>query len=96
MYVIHVTPTGAIRWLYDESLELPQLGLVSIARASHVEPDAAGHWTADLGPVGGPRLGPFPCRSAALAAERQWLDERLGSLPAPNRTFDRNHDRSGD
>ena len=33
--------------------------LSRIRRASHVEPDEAGRWWADLSPVGGPRLGPF-------------------------------------
>jgi hypothetical protein len=30
-------------------------------------------WTADLAPVNGPVLGQFPTRSAALAAELDWL-----------------------
>ncbi len=34
-----------------------------------------GRWHADLSPVGGPVLGPFGQRSAALAAETSWLDE---------------------
>jgi len=42
-------------------------------RGSHVEPDSAGHWTADLSPVGDPILGPFATRSEALAAEIAWL-----------------------
>ncbi|MHB8860928.1 MAG: hypothetical protein ACYC6N_00885 [Pirellulaceae bacterium] len=45
-----------------------------ISRGSHVEPDAAGNWYADLSPVGGPLLGSFSHRSAALAAERDWLE----------------------
>ena len=43
-------------------------------RASHVEPDAAGQWSADLAPVGGPKLGPFDTRADALAAEIVWLN----------------------
>ena len=46
-----------------------------IARGSHVEPTVDGQWTADLSPVNGPVLGPFRCRSDALVAERQWLEE---------------------
>jgi hypothetical protein len=46
-----------------------------VRRASHVEPDDAGQWFADLAIMGGPRLGPFLVRSQALAAERQWLSE---------------------
>ena len=54
-----VLPTGALRGIYDEALDWPALGKVSIRRASHVEPDATGRWFADLSPAGGPRLGPF-------------------------------------
>jgi len=50
---------------------------VSIRRASYVEPDDHGQWWADLHPVGGPCLGPFPRRSAALAAELRWLEDAL-------------------
>ena len=50
---------GAVRCLYGEAIDLAALGNVSIRRASHVEPDEQGRWWADLGPVGGPRLGPF-------------------------------------
>ena len=65
---------GQVRCLYDEALDLAALGSVSIRRASHVEPDEQGRWWADLAPVEGPRLGPFERRSAALDAERQWLE----------------------
>ena len=39
----------------------------------HVEPDRDGFWWADMGPSGGPVLGPFRSRSEALAAEMGWL-----------------------
>lgn len=65
---------GEVTALYDEVIDLAALGPPTIRRASHVEPDAAGAWWADLAPVGGPRLGPFNRRSAALAAERGWLE----------------------
>jgi hypothetical protein len=68
-----VGPEGRVRCVYDEAIDLASLGAVAIARASHVEPDAAGRWVADLAPVGGPALGPFPRRGEALAAERAWL-----------------------
>ena len=68
-----VTPGGRVRCLYDEAIDLGGLGRVHITRASHVEPDAEGKWWADLGPVQGPRLGPFPARSLALEGERAWL-----------------------
>ncbi len=70
-----IEPDGSIRCVYDESISLHRLGHVQIQRGSHVEPDAAGRWHADLSPVGGPTLGPFVHRSEALAAERQWLEE---------------------
>ncbi len=69
--VIH--PGGVVRCVYDEAIDLAQLGRMTVERASHVEPDADGQWLADLAPVGGPVLGPFPRRSAALAAEVAWL-----------------------
>ena len=65
---------GCVRTVYDETLDLSLLGQVSIARGSHVEPDEEGQWFADLNPVAGPKLGPFPGRSAALTAERDWLE----------------------
>jgi hypothetical protein len=72
-----IDPAGVVRGLYGEAIDLTQIGLVAIRRASHVEPDALGRWWADLSPAGGPRLGPFVLRSAALEAERQWLEARL-------------------
>ena len=68
-----ITPVGEVRCLYTESLDLTSLGSVHIQRGSHVEPDLVGQWFADLSPVGGPRLGPFPRRSDALSAEVAWL-----------------------
>jgi hypothetical protein len=65
---------GSVRCVYAESIDLAQLGDLSIRRASHVEPDDRGRWWADLSPVGGPVLGPFDRRGAALAAERLWLE----------------------
>ncbi len=69
-----VDPTGVVRCLYDEALPLADFGRLTIARGSHVEPTVTGDWTADLSPVGGPWLGPFATRSAALTAEREWLE----------------------
>jgi hypothetical protein len=69
-----IESSGAIRCLYDEAIPLGNLGQLSIARGSHVEPTAEGTWLADLGPVCGPVLGPFVERSQALAAERLWLE----------------------
>ena len=64
---------GDVRCIYDEALDLRELGKLQIVRASHVEPDAEGYWWADMLPVHGPVLGPFRSRSEALGAEREWL-----------------------
>ena len=69
-----ITPSGTVRTLYAETIDLTVLGPAQIVRASHVEPIADGCWSADLSPVGGPILGPFPKRSEALAAETEWLN----------------------
>ena len=68
-----VATSGEVRCLYDEAIDLSQLGQLSIQRGSHVEPDTVGQWFADLSPVNGECLGPFPKRTDALAAERRWL-----------------------
>jgi hypothetical protein len=68
-----VKPGGAVRCIYSEIFDLAVLGSPAISRASHVEPDQHGRWWADLSPVDGPMLGPFPNRSEALAAEHAWL-----------------------
>ena len=65
---------GQIFCLYTEQIDLPAMGILSIRRASLVEPDGRGEWWADLSPLGGPLLRPFAIRSAALAAEQKWLE----------------------
>lgn len=53
---------GCLRTIYsDDVLELIRQGEARISRASHVEPDDSGQWTADLSPVGGPILGHTTC-----------------------------------
>jgi len=74
---------GGVRCIYDEALDLREIGKLQITRASHVEPDAEGYWWADMGPVDGPVLGPFRNRTEALEAERAWLAERI---PCPPRS----------
>ncbi|MFM8282778.1 MAG: hypothetical protein ACKOCW_04390 [Planctomycetaceae bacterium] len=66
---------GDVRCIYGEELNLREIGTLKITRASHVEPDRDGYWWADMGPSGGPVLGPFKSRTEALAAERGWLLE---------------------
>jgi hypothetical protein len=69
-----ISPTGSLRCIYSEEIELTALGNLSISRASHVEPDAESNWFAELMPVNGPKLGPFSTRSQALKAEQAWLE----------------------
>ena len=70
---IVIESNGDVRCVYAEAIDLNSLGPVSITRGAHVEPDDHGRWLADLAPVNGPRLGPFPQRSDALKAEADWL-----------------------
>ena len=73
--VILINPSGCVRAVYGEAIDLAAIGPLVISRASRVEPDTSGRWTADLSPVGGPVLGPFDLRSQALAAEAAWLED---------------------
>ena len=68
---------GDVRCIYGEELDLREFGKLQITRASHVEPDRDGFWWADMGPVGGPVLGPFKNRMEALQAETAQLFEAL-------------------
>ena len=68
---------GVVACVYDEAIDLTMLGPCGFHRASHLEPDEAGLWWADIHPVGGPKLGPFALRSEALTAERAWLEQRI-------------------
>lgn len=65
---------GRLSCLYSEEIDLHAFGPIAIRRASHVEPDGDGSWWADLSPVNGPKLGPFPLRTQALDAEIAWLE----------------------
>jgi hypothetical protein len=78
---LFIAPTGQVRCLYGEELDLSSLGTPTIWRASHVEPTDSGRWTADLSPIGGPTLGTFAQRSQALAAEARWIEGHLRSFP---------------
>jgi hypothetical protein len=76
--IITVEPNGRLRFLWNDALApLAQHGRIQIERASHVEPTSDGEWTADLSPVGGPLLGPFPLRAEALNAEQKWLNAQV-------------------
>ena len=68
-----IMPDGTLKFLWEDTLAtLLDLGESVITRASYVEPEGT-QWFADLHPVGGPKLGPFPLRNEALQAEINWL-----------------------
>ena len=76
--ILTVTPTGTLKCLYTEALDLDQLGSPSITpHISHVDPDENGQWWADLEPVDGPVLGPFAKKSDAIRAEVEWIEEHV-------------------
>jgi hypothetical protein len=70
-----IDPGGNVRCVYSEEIDLGTIGQLNIRRGSHVEPNECGQWIVDLSPVDGPKLGPFTCRSVALTAEAQWLEQ---------------------
>ncbi len=74
---LFIDPSGQITCLYGDEIPLNTLGILSIRRASHVEPDERGAWWADLAPSDGPKLGPFSTRTAALDAEVLWLTQQM-------------------
>ena len=69
-----IDPRGNVRCVYSETIDLAEIGQLMVARGSYVEPNLDGQWSADLSPVDGPRLGPYPRRSEALQAEARWLE----------------------
>jgi hypothetical protein len=74
--VLSFNDNGEVQSIYNEELELEELGTSTIKRASHVEP-CEGGWTADLSPIGGPILGPFKKRSIALQEEHKYINNIL-------------------
>ncbi|QDU59575.1 hypothetical protein Pan216_04050 [Planctomycetes bacterium Pan216] len=64
---------GTIRCLYDEELNLQELGRLSIRRGSHVEPTREAQWYSDLSPA------------VAHVAEMQepWLQMDLSPVRGP-------------
>lgn len=82
------SPDGTCRFIYsDVAVGIARESLsdrITTRRASHVEPTPEGLWEADMSPVGGPTLGPFTERGAALAAEVQWLEANAVPIPKEN------------
>jgi hypothetical protein len=77
---VYILPGGTVQTVYSDDLDLgaleEALGSPVVRRASHVEPCGLG-WTADMGPSGGPVLGPFAKRGQALEAETAWLHGKI-------------------
>lgn len=75
-FSIRISPAGTVQFIYRDALRpLLTAGDGHIRRASHVEPTTDGRWTADLTPIKGPILGPYPTRADALTAETDWLTQ---------------------
>jgi len=68
-------PDGTVRFLHSDDLAslFGSVGTLTVRRASYVEPSEGGGWVADMGPSGGPVLGPYSTRLRALDEEREWL-----------------------
>jgi hypothetical protein len=82
-FSIRISPAGTIEFIYHDALRpLLTAGESQIRRASHVEPTAEGHWTADLTPINGPMLGPYVTRAEALTAETEWLTQNWLRRPS--------------
>jgi hypothetical protein len=76
---LYIRPGGNTQCIYDEKLNLGEIGAIAIRRASHVEPDprAPGNWFVDLSPVSGPVVREFNTRKDALDYEIAWIESRL-------------------
>lgn len=75
---IFINGDGSMQFVHDDDLAEALSGGVTVTRrASHVEPDEQGRWMVDLSPVGGPLVGPFSRRDAALAWEVEWLTQQF-------------------
>ncbi len=72
--IISIDRAGGVKAIYSDGFNWQVLGKALIQRASQVEPDHLGLWWADLSVSGGPRIGPFARRDAAIAAEVAWLE----------------------
>lgn len=74
--LISVNENGALQFIYDDDLAfLTELGDATTKRASQVEPTDNNEWTATMND--GTVLGPFKLRQEALAAEIEFLKERI-------------------
>jgi hypothetical protein len=79
-----VEADGVAHCIYDETLDLGALVKLQTTRASHVEPDAEGSWWADMGPSGGPMLGPYGSRSEAEGGFSRYFFRHLSPMASSN------------
>ena len=84
---IVVRPDGVLTGIYNDAFDYSTFGRPRIRRASHVEPDESGQWSADLSPVNGPTFGPFDKRSEAIDAEMNFLNMMLNECEPLDETF---------
>ena len=72
-----VRTDSTVQAIYSDELAplIDKASHVEVRRASFVEPDPDGGWTATM--QDGTKLGPFRLRSEALAAEIRYLDSKL-------------------
>jgi hypothetical protein len=77
--ILAIDNQGVCRAVYTDDCDYYAISQrVIIRRASHVEPSPDGRgWCADMSPVGGPMIGPYPTRAAALAAEVGWIETHV-------------------
>jgi hypothetical protein len=75
--VLNIQPDGNLRMIYNEVLDLEELGVQVISRASLVEWDEESRlWSVSM-PDGTPLQGGFMKRSAAIAWEVEFWNNRL-------------------
>lgn len=77
-HLISADDNGNLVFIYNDELAfLGELGTMTTARASHVEPGPDGKWYADMSPAGGPVLTGTDLRQTALDSEVEWLKENV-------------------
>jgi len=75
---IRISENGELLAIYDDAHPILYAGgNQEIRRASHVEPDGRGGWTADMSPYGGSVLGTTRTRAESLQAETDWLTREI-------------------
>ncbi len=68
---------GRIQYIYNEDLNINNIGKVDIKRASRVEPDKDGKWYVDLSLIGGKKINGFNKRSEAIKYEIDWIEKNI-------------------